>query len=217
MGADSTPESAPVCVARYSVTGDSIEDLTVNTALLMAAHGWPGFRITNYKKGQKYAIVLPGGPEFALDNGLVPLEVVLRFKIRPMTDAERRGESDDNGGVKPVDEYCAMRMNGRLSDGFAALAGNTASHLPRYDARSKESLARWQSKQKPGLLADEGFYSDKIPPGDPGGSAHPNDADGGVNLDFGGIAWGGSSFRDLFSQFFRGGRTDPLAKHHEET
>jgi molecular chaperone DnaJ len=58
-----------------------------------------------------------------------------------------------------------------------------------------------------------GFYSDNIPPGGPGGagadSGHPN-----VNFDFGGFdfgggsgaAGGGGSFRDLFSQFFRGGR-----------
>ena len=62
-----------------------------------------------------------------------------------------------------------------------------------------------------------GFYSENLPPGGPGGSGagHPEDA-GGVNFDFGGFdfggagapgaAGGGSSFRDLFSQFFRGGR-----------
>lgn len=61
-----------------------------------------------------------------------------------------------------------------------------------------------------------GFYSDNIPPGGPGGGAgHPEGA-GGVNFDFGGFDFGGgpstgapsggTSFRDLFSQFFRGGR-----------
>jgi molecular chaperone DnaJ len=60
-----------------------------------------------------------------------------------------------------------------------------------------------------------GFYSENLPPGGPGGAAgHPEDS-GGVNFDFGGFDFGGgspgtqgggSSFRDLFSQFFRGGR-----------
>jgi len=62
-----------------------------------------------------------------------------------------------------------------------------------------------------------GFYSENLPPGGPGsgGSEHPEDASN-VNFDFGGFDFGGagapgaqgggSSFRDLFSQFFRGGR-----------
>jgi molecular chaperone DnaJ len=58
-----------------------------------------------------------------------------------------------------------------------------------------------------------GFYSDNIPAGGPGGAgAHSGESD--VNFDFGGFdfggssgaAGGGSSFRDLFSQFFSGGR-----------
>lgn len=60
-----------------------------------------------------------------------------------------------------------------------------------------------------------GFYADNLPPGGPAGSVHPEDAGGGVNFDFGGFdfgggagpAGGGTSFRDLFSQFFRGGRS----------
>ncbi len=58
-----------------------------------------------------------------------------------------------------------------------------------------------------------GFYSDNLPPGGPGGAGgHGGERD--VNFDFGGFdfgggsgaAGGGSSFRDLFSQFFSGGR-----------
>ena len=58
-----------------------------------------------------------------------------------------------------------------------------------------------------------GFYSENIPAGGPGGAgAHGEAPD--VNFDFGGFdfggssgaAGGGSSFRDLFSQFFSGGR-----------
>jgi molecular chaperone DnaJ len=58
-----------------------------------------------------------------------------------------------------------------------------------------------------------GFYSDNLPPSGPGG-AGSRDGESGVNFDFGGFdfggssgaAGGGSSFRDLFSQFFSGGR-----------
>jgi molecular chaperone DnaJ len=61
-----------------------------------------------------------------------------------------------------------------------------------------------------------GFYSDNIPSGGPAGSSHDDQGEG-VNFDFGGFDFGGgsgagagsgggSSFRDLFSQFFRGGR-----------
>jgi molecular chaperone DnaJ len=57
-----------------------------------------------------------------------------------------------------------------------------------------------------------GFYSDNLPPGGPGAGGAPGQGD--VNFDFGGFdfgggsgaAEGGSSFRDLFSQFFSGGR-----------
>jgi molecular chaperone DnaJ len=67
-----------------------------------------------------------------------------------------------------------------------------------------------------------GFYSDNIPPGGPGGagadSGHPD-----INFDFGGFdfgggagaAGGGSSFRDLFSQFFRGGRGAEMEPEQE--
>ena len=66
-----------------------------------------------------------------------------------------------------------------------------------------------------------GFYADNVPPGGTGG-VHPDDA-GGVNFDFGGFDFGGatgaqgggSSFRDLFSQFFRGGRGATAEPEHE--
>jgi molecular chaperone DnaJ len=66
-----------------------------------------------------------------------------------------------------------------------------------------------------------GFYSDNIP----GGVAPGGDPEGpGVNFDFGGFDFagsapgaggGGSSFRDLFSQFFRGGRGAEMEPEHE--
>ena len=49
-------------------------------------------------------------------------------------------ERDNNNGVKPVDEYCAVSMSKRLGHGFSTLSGKTAAHLSRYDARAKESL-----------------------------------------------------------------------------
>jgi molecular chaperone DnaJ len=66
-----------------------------------------------------------------------------------------------------------------------------------------------------------GFYAENVPPGGSGG-VHPDDA-GGVNFDFGGFDFGGaggaqgggSSFRDLFSQFFRGGRGTAAEPEHE--
>jgi molecular chaperone DnaJ len=69
-----------------------------------------------------------------------------------------------------------------------------------------------------------GFYSDNLPPGGPGaGGGHPDES-GGVNFDFGGFDFGGggagpqgggSSFRDLFSQFFRGGRSGAAEPEEE--
>jgi molecular chaperone DnaJ len=59
------------------------------------------------------------------------------------------------------------------------------------------------------IYDERGFYSDNFqagPTGEAGGG------DGGVNFDFGGFDFGGgeagagASFRDLFGQFFRGGR-----------
>jgi molecular chaperone DnaJ len=58
-----------------------------------------------------------------------------------------------------------------------------------------------------------GFYSDNLPPGGPGGAGGPGGQQD-VNFDFDGFDFGGgsgaqgggASFRDLFSQFFSGGR-----------
>ena len=67
-----------------------------------------------------------------------------------------------------------------------------------------------------------GFYSENLPPG--GGPPGPGTAeDSGVNFDFGGFDFGGGggggteggSFRDLFSQFFRGGRGTAIEPEQE--
>jgi molecular chaperone DnaJ len=62
------------------------------------------------------------------------------------------------------------------------------------------------------MYDQHGFYSDNFNPGSASASAGAG-GDAGVNFDFGGFDFGGSggegsgtgSFRDLFSQFFRGG------------
>jgi molecular chaperone DnaJ len=59
-----------------------------------------------------------------------------------------------------------------------------------------------------------GFYSDNVPQGGPGAGPSHGGGDADINFDFGGFdfgggsgaAGGGSSFRDLFSQFFKSGR-----------
>src|SRR5215472_11811890 len=59
-----------------------------------------------------------------------------------------------------------------------------------------------------------GFYSDNIPSGGPGAGHGDTGGAQDINFDFGGFDFGGpqtgttggASFRDLFSQFFRGGR-----------
>lgn len=66
-----------------------------------------------------------------------------------------------------------------------------------------------------------GFYSENIPEGGPAG---PGEGSGGpnVNFDFGGFDFGGgtpggggTSFRDLFSQFFRGGAGTAMEPEQE--
>src|ERR1700675_676873 len=104
---------------------------------------------------------------------------------------------------------------------FRKLARKYHPDLNPGDKSSEEKFKQLQeaydvlSDSKKRQMYDQyGFYSDNIPPGGPGpGGAHPDDSEG-VNFDFGGFDFGGgsgaqgggSSFRDLFSQFFRGGR-----------
>src|ERR1700674_1698528 len=102
---------------------------------------------------------------------------------------------------------------------FRKLARKYHPDLNPGDKSSEEKFKQLQeaydvlSDSKKRQMYDQyGFYSDNIPPGGPGGTG----TDGGgadINFDFGGFdfggssgtAGGGSSFRDLFSQFFKGG------------
>jgi molecular chaperone DnaJ len=112
---------------------------------------------------------------------------------------------------------------------FRKLARKYHPDLNPGDKSSEEKFKQLQeaydvlSDSKKRQMYDQyGFYSDNIPPGGPGGtgadSGHPD-----INFDFGGFdfgggagaAGGGSSFRDLFSQFFRGGRGSEMEPEQE--
>jgi molecular chaperone DnaJ len=112
---------------------------------------------------------------------------------------------------------------------FRKLARKYHPDLNPGDKSSEEKFKQLQeaydvlSDSKKRQMYDQyGFYSDNLPPGGPGGAG----AGGGhtdVNFDFGGFDFGGGagggagagSFRDLFSQFFRGGRGAEMEPEQE--
>jgi molecular chaperone DnaJ len=111
---------------------------------------------------------------------------------------------------------------------FRKLARKYHPDLNPGDKSSEEKFKQLQeaydvlSDTKKRQMYDQyGFYSDNIPPGGPGGG--PQQDGEGVNFDFGGFDFGGgsgaqggnASFRDLFSQFFRGGRGGAEEPGHE--
>jgi molecular chaperone DnaJ len=111
---------------------------------------------------------------------------------------------------------------------FRKLARKYHPDLNPGDKSSEEKFKQLQeaydvlSDSKKRQMYDQyGFYSDNIPSGGPGGGP-PQDGEG-VNFDFGGFDFGGGSgaqggggsFRDLFSQFFRGGRGASGEPEHE--
>src|SRR5712692_1054369 len=103
---------------------------------------------------------------------------------------------------------------------FRKLARKYHPDLNPGDKSSEEKFKQLQeaydvlSDSKKRQMYDQyGFYSDNLPPGGPGGAGgHGGEPDVNFNFDgfdFGGgsgAAGGGASFRDLFSQFFSGGR-----------
>jgi molecular chaperone DnaJ len=112
---------------------------------------------------------------------------------------------------------------------FRKLARKYHPDLNPGDKSSEEKFKQLQeaydvlSDSKKRQMYDQyGFYSDNLPPGGPGGAGagggHPD-----VNFDFGGFDFGGGaggaasggSFRDLFSQFFRGGRGAEMEPEQE--
>jgi molecular chaperone DnaJ len=111
---------------------------------------------------------------------------------------------------------------------FRKLARKYHPDLNPGDKSSEEKFKQLQeaydvlSDSKKRQMYDQyGFYSDNIPPGGSGAAGGGEDAD--INFDFGGFdfgggsgaAGGGSSFRDLFSQFFRGGQGVRTESEHE--
>src|SRR5437899_6657248 len=104
-----------------------------------------------------------------------------------------------------------------IRSAFRKLARKYHPDLNPGDKSAEEKFKQLQeaydvlSHSKKRQMYDQfGFYSENLPPGGPGGRGGEQD----VNFDFGGFdfgggsgaAGGGSSFRDLFSQFFSGGR-----------
>jgi molecular chaperone DnaJ len=112
---------------------------------------------------------------------------------------------------------------------FRKLARKYHPDLNPGDKSSEEKFKQLQeaydvlSDSKKRQMYDQyGFYSENLPPG--GYPGTPSQAEAAVNFDFGGFDFGGgtgapgggSSFRDLFSQFFSGGRDRaPMEPEHE--
>jgi molecular chaperone DnaJ len=110
-----------------------------------------------------------------------------------------------------------------IRSAFRKLARKYHPDLNPGDKSSEEKFKQLQEAydvlsdaKKRQMYDQHGFYSDNYQPGAPPPGNDPEDAR--VNFDFGGFDFnsgagtpgtggtGGSSFRDLFSQFFRGGR-----------
>ncbi len=108
---------------------------------------------------------------------------------------------------------------------FRKLARKYHPDLNPGDKSSEEKFKQLQEaydvlsdSKKRQMYDQHGFYSDNFQPG-----AGPAGGDAGVNFDFGGFDFGGGggegvgggSFRDLFSQFFRGGRGGVMEPEQE--
>jgi molecular chaperone DnaJ len=115
-----------------------------------------------------------------------------------------------------------------IRSAFRKLARKYHPDLNPGDKSSEEKFKQLQeaydvlSDAKKRQMYDQyGFYSDNIPAGGPGPG--PEHGAENINFDFGGFDFGGGSgaqggggsFRDLFSQFFRGGRGATAEPEHE--
>ncbi|HXL23463.1 MAG TPA: molecular chaperone DnaJ [Candidatus Dormibacteraeota bacterium] len=114
---------------------------------------------------------------------------------------------------------------------FRKLARKYHPDLNPGDKSSEEKFKQLQEAydvlsdtKKRAMYDQHGFYSDHLPQGGPAGRGGAGTADdGGVNFDFGGFDFGGensssggSSFRDLFGQFFSGGARGRHAEPESE-
>src|SRR5260370_14347429 len=110
---------------------------------------------------------------------------------------------------------------------FRKLARKYHPDLNPGDKSSEEKFKQLQEaydvlsdSKKRQMYDQHGFYSDNFQPGAGPGAAG---GDAGVNFDFGGFDFGGGggegvgggSFRDLFSQFFRGDRAAAMEPEQE--
>ena len=109
---------------------------------------------------------------------------------------------------------------------FRKLARKYHPDLNPGDKSSEEKFKQLQEAydvlsdaKKRQMYDQHGFYSDNFPGA--GAGPGPDGGDAGVNFDFGGFDFGGGggsgggNFRDLFSQFFRGGRGAEMEPEHE--
>jgi molecular chaperone DnaJ len=124
-------------------------------------------------------------------------------------------------------ELLGVSRNASAKDIRAAFRKLARKYHPDLNPGDKSAEEKFKQLQEAyDILSDSkkrqmydqyGFYSDNIPAGAPGGGGTGYAGQGqgqDVNFDFGGFdfgggsgaAGGGSSFRDLFSQFFSGGR-----------
>jgi len=116
-----------------------------------------------------------------------------------------------------------------IRSAFRKLARKYHPDLNPGDKSAEEKFKQLQeaydvlSDSKKRQMYDQyGFYSENLPPGGPGGTG-PHGGEQDVNFDFDGFDFGGgsgatgggASFRDLFSQFFSGGRGAPVGPEHE--
>src|SRR5690242_276672 len=109
---------------------------------------------------------------------------------------------------------------------FRKLARKYHPDLNPGDKSSEEKFKQLQEAydvlsdaKKRQMYDQHGFYSDNFP--GTGAGPGPGAGEAGVNFDFGGFDFGGGAgagggnFRDLFSQFFRGGRGAEMEPEHE--
>ena len=142
----------------------------------------------------------------------------------PYEFAAKTGESMPTTSKSDYYELLGVARKASAKDirtAFRKLARKYHPDLNPGDKSSEEKFKQLQeaydvlSDTKKRQIYDQyGFYSDNIPPGGPGTGPGTHGAGPDVNFDFGGFDFaggsgserGGSNFRDLFSQFFSGGR-----------